>query len=78
MRFFGRKGKAKSYRTASAKYRLQRRSGNILRDVVASFLSLTSIALLALVMIYAYSFVISMPYFHVKEITIRGCKSTLR
>lgn len=74
MRFFGRKGKAKSYRTASAKYRLQRRSGNILRDVVASFLSLTSIALLALVMIYAYSFVISMPYFHVKEITIRGCK----
>ncbi|MDD5167236.1 MAG: FtsQ-type POTRA domain-containing protein [Syntrophales bacterium] len=73
MKFFRRK-KAKSYRTAAAKYRLQRKSGTILRDVVVSFLSLASIVVITASMIYAYSFVISMPYFNVQEITIRGCK----
>jgi len=74
MKFFKRRKKAKSYRLAAAKYRLQRRSEHIVRDVVTAFLSLTVVAVLTSFMVYGFSFIISSPYFQAREITIRGCK----
>jgi cell division protein FtsQ len=74
MNFFKRKQKVRSYRLAATKYRLQRRSQLILRDLVSTTLSLFSIAILTLSLIYAFNFLISIPYFQAREITIRGCK----
>jgi cell division protein FtsQ len=63
-----------AYRPAAARYRLIRRSGTILRDCLTVFASLSAIAVLTGSLIYAYSFLISIPYFQAREIMIRGCK----
>ena len=74
MRIFKKNPKENSYRPAAARYRLKRRSTNILRDTVTVFLSLTAIAAVTSLLIYGYSFLVSLPYLQAKEITIRGCK----
>ncbi len=74
MKFFRRRQKARSHHLAAAKYRLQRRSDHIIRDVLTTFLSLSGIAVLTASMVYGYSFITSLPYLQAREITIRGCK----
>ena len=74
MNLFKRKPKVKSYRMAATKYRLQRRSHLIFRDTVNACWSLLAISVLTASLIYAFNFIISIPYFQAREITIRGCK----
>ncbi len=61
-------------RMETKKYRLRRRSKHIFQELSRTTLLLSVIFIITLVLIYGYSFVISSPYFHIKETTVRGCK----
>ena len=56
------------------KYRLKRRSKNIVQELYRTVLLLCVIVIITAALIYGYMFTISSPYFHIKEITVRGCK----
>jgi cell division protein FtsQ len=56
------------------KYRLRRRSKNILHDILRAALLLSVILTITAVMIHGYNFTISSPYFRIKETIVRGCK----
>lgn len=74
MKFFQRKKRTAPYRQAATKYRLQRKSDHIIRDIVTASLSLTVITVFSAVLIYGTNFVLSSPYLQTSEITVRGCK----
>jgi len=54
------------------KNRLQRRLAGSMRDVLAGVCLLSAAVAIVMVFIYAYSYVLSMPYFQIKEIAVRG------
>jgi len=56
------------------KYRLKRRSKNIVQELLRTVLLLCVIVGISATLIYGYMFTISSSYFKIKEITIRGCK----
>ena len=56
------------------KYRLRRRSKNILHDLLRAALLLGVIFTITAVMIHGYNFTITSPYFRIKETIVRGCK----
>lgn len=56
------------------KYRLRRRSKNIFRELSTTALLLSVILVITTVMIYGYNFIISSPFFQIKETVVRGCK----
>ncbi len=61
-------------RLEAKKYRLQRRSKHILRELLRTLLVLVVISVIGAGMIFGYNFTISSPYFEIKEIVVRGCK----
>lgn len=67
---------ARNLRTTitAKKNRLRRRLTGGLGEFAASFGLLFSITVLCLLFIYVYSCVLSMPYFEVKEVCVRGLK----
>ncbi len=56
------------------KHRLRRRLAHGLGEFAAASALLLSITVLCLLFIYSYSYVLSMPYFEIKEISVRGLK----
>ena len=56
------------------KHRLRRRFAHGIRECVCAMGILFSVAVLCLLFIYAYSYLLSMPYFEIKEISVRGLK----
>jgi len=56
------------------KNRIRRRFSNISGEIFAAIGLLLFSAVLTFVFIYAYSFLISRPYFEIKEISVRGLK----
>ena len=61
-------------RLEAKKYRLQRRSKHILRELLRTVLLLCIISIVGAGMIFGYNFTVSSPYFEIKDIVIRGCK----
>ncbi len=70
--------KNKPFRQSATRYRLKRRSGNILRDVTTALLALAAVSFGSLVLVYAFSFLMSSPYLKVSEIQVRGCEEVSR
>jgi cell division protein FtsQ len=56
------------------KYRLRRRLRNTARECLKAVLLAGIIVTLGGVMIYGYSYVITLPYFQIRETAVRGCK----
>ncbi|MEN6622443.1 MAG: FtsQ-type POTRA domain-containing protein [Smithella sp.] len=67
---------ARRFRTklSAKKHRLRRRLANGLGEFAAASVLLLSITVLCLLFIYSFCYVLSMPYFEVKEISVRGLK----
>ena len=59
---------------AAKKNRLRRRIANGTGEFAGAMGLLFSVAALCLLFIYAYSYLLSMPYFEVKEVSVRGLK----
>jgi cell division protein FtsQ len=53
--------------------RLQRNSGAIARDILAGFVLTGGVALVSMIMIFAYFLVLGSPYFRVADLTVTGC-----
>ncbi|MEN6375025.1 MAG: FtsQ-type POTRA domain-containing protein [Smithella sp.] len=66
----------RKFRTSmtAKKNRLRRRLADGIREFVCAIGILFSVAVLCLLFVYAYSYLLSMPYFEIKEISIRGLK----
>lgn len=56
------------------KYRLRRRLKNTTRECLKAVLLAGIILTLGAAMIYGYNYVISLPYFQIRETVVRGCK----
>lgn len=54
--------------------RIRRRFTSLSEDFFTAMILLCSCVLLSVIFIYAYSFIISSPYFQVQEISVRGLK----
>ncbi len=75
MKFFSQgRGKYGNYRQEVRKHRLRRRAGAVLKELMAVSLILSAIAVIAAAMIFGHLYLISHPYFAIREITVRGCK----
>ena len=61
-------------RLATGKNRLNRRSGNIYREIFKVFFLLTVVLMITMTMIFGYNYTISSPYFRIREVAVRGCK----
>ncbi len=59
---------------AAKKNRLRRRITNGIGEFAGAMGLLFSVAVLCLTFIYAYSYLLSMPYFEIKEVSVRGLK----
>ncbi len=59
---------------SAKKYRLRRRITNGFGEFAAASALLLSVTVLCLLFVYFYSYVLSMPYFEIKEIRVRGLK----
>ncbi len=59
---------------AAKKNRLRRRIANGIGEFTGAIGLLFSVAVLCLLFIYAYSYLLSMPYFEIKEVSVRGLK----
>ncbi len=59
---------------AAKKNRLRRRISNGIGEFAGAMGLLFSVAVLCLTFIYVYSYLLSMPYFGIKEISVRGLK----
>jgi len=70
--------RGKPYRQSVARYRLKRRSGTILRDVTTALISLAAVSFGSLVLVYAFSFLMSSPYLKISAIQVRGCEEVSR
>jgi len=58
------------------KNRLKRRSGKIFQEIVRATLLIGASGVLALIMVYSYSFIITTSCFQLKNITVRGIERT--
>ncbi len=58
------------------KNRLKRRSGKIFQEIVRATLLISAVGMLALIMVYSYSFIITTSCFQLKNITVRGIEKT--
>ena len=56
------------------KYRLKRHSRQISFDLLKASALLGAVGSLAAAMIWAYAFILSSPYFQIRETVVRGCK----
>ncbi len=56
------------------KYRLKRHSRQISFDLLKASALLGAVGSLAAAMIWAYAFILSSPYFQIRETLVRGCK----
>jgi len=56
------------------KYRLKRHSRQISFDLLKASALLGAVGSLAAAMIWAYAFILSSPYFRIRETVVRGCK----
>ena len=56
------------------KYRLARHSRNIAREVVIVVSLISAISTLSALMIFSYNYLISSPYFRIRETVVRGCR----
>jgi cell division protein FtsQ len=54
--------------------RIRRRFNDLSGDFFSAFVLLSATVLLSLIFVYFYSFLISMPYFQIKEISVRGLR----
>ena len=61
-------------RLATGKNRLNRRSGNIYREIFKVFFLLTVVLMITMTMIFGYNYTISSHYFRIREVAVRGCK----
>lgn len=59
---------------AAKKNRLRRRIASGIGEFTGAMGLLFSVAVLCLLFIYAYSYLLSMPYFEIKEVSVRGLK----
>jgi cell division protein FtsQ len=58
------------------KNRLKRRSGKIFQEIVRATILVSAAGVLALIMVYSYSFIITTSWFQLKNITVRGIERT--
>ena len=58
------------------KNRLKRRSGKIFQEIVRAGILISAVGVLALIMVYSYSFIITTSCFQLKNITVRGIERT--
>jgi cell division protein FtsQ len=72
--WFKRRIKSNTYRNEARKHRLRRRAGATLKECLAASLALSGIGMLAALLIIGYLYLISNPYFAIREISVRGCK----
>ncbi len=63
----------KGYKQQAAKYRLRRRSSNLLREIVTSILCLGAIGMMSAVFIYGFGLLYSSPLLETKSVVVRGC-----
>jgi cell division protein FtsQ len=61
-------------RIKTLRHRLQRRAGVILSDIFKASLLLTIILIITALLIVGYSYMMSTPYFSIRETQVRGCK----
>jgi len=54
--------------------RIRRRFSNISGDLFAAFVLLSATVFLTLILVYSYSLLISIPYFQIKEVSVRGLR----
>jgi cell division protein FtsQ len=54
--------------------RIRRRFSELSGDFFSAFVLLSATIILSLIFVYLYSFLISMPYFQIKEISVRGLR----
>jgi cell division protein FtsQ len=69
-----RRGKGNTYRYEVRKHRLRRRAKATIKEVLTASLALSGIGIMAVLLIMGYLYLISHPYFAIREITVRGCK----
>ena len=72
--WFKRRAKGNSYRYEVRKHRLRRRARATIKEVLTAALALSGIGIMAALLIIGYLYLISHPYFAIREITVRGCK----
>lgn len=72
--WFKRRAKGNTYRYEVRKNRLRRRAKSTIKEVLAASLALSGIGITAALLIISYLYLISHPYFAIREITVRGCK----
>jgi cell division protein FtsQ len=66
--------KVNTYRYEVRKHRLRRRAKATTKEVLTAALAVSGIGIVAVLLIMAFLYLISHPYFAVREITVRGCK----
>jgi len=72
--FKGTTKKYNNYRQEIRRYRLRRRAGAVIKEFATISLILSGIGVIAAVLIFGHLYLISHPYFAIREITVRGCK----
>jgi len=73
-KLFPGKAKYRNYRQEVNKHRRRRRLGFFLKEFAKVSLILSAIAATAAVLIFGHLYLISHPYFAIREIAVRGCK----
>jgi len=68
------KVKYRNYREEVKKYRRRRQTGTVLMEAAKASLILTAIGVTASALVFGYLYLISHPYFAIREINVRGCK----
>ncbi|HOF04961.1 MAG TPA: FtsQ-type POTRA domain-containing protein [Syntrophales bacterium] len=71
---FLRRSRYRNYRQEVRRYRLRRQAAAVLMEIIKSSLILSAIGTTGAVLIFGYIYLISHPYFAIREITVRGCK----
>jgi cell division protein FtsQ len=61
-------------RLETRKYRLKRQGKNILAEVSKAAILVVAVVAITAAMIQGYHYIVSCPYFHLKETVVRGCK----
>jgi cell division protein FtsQ len=64
----------KRARIKTKQNRIRRRFSDLSGDFFSAFVLLSATVFLSLIFVYFYSFLISMPYFQIKEVSVRGLR----
>jgi cell division protein FtsQ len=72
--WFKRRANGNTYRYEVRRHRLRRRAKATIKEILTASLALSGIGIVAALMIMGYLYLISHPYFAIREITVRGCK----